>query len=120
MERKGANWEARNEMRNLDLSFKMASEDYTNDLAAVRRDLWNPTNDYFGSPQKTAAVMQSYHFLLIQDEQRAIRGRLIFPRDPTKVRKAGGYFSWDDNGDLVNQARLEQLLREHRDRLIPL
>lgn len=122
MEQKGRNWAVTSDMRMLALAFRMASSDNeTNNLAAIRQDMWNPAYGYLGTPQRALEIMQGYHFLLILDQHQTAQGYLIFPRNPALAQKMGGCFCFEGKeDDWLNWEKIQALLQEYRDRLQPL
>ncbi len=118
MERKGIKWEINADMRTMETAFRIASDDTATNLAEIRREMWNPTNSYFGSAKRTATAMQSCHFLLIVGENNAVHGTIIFPRDPTLAAKLGGSFALDGNSEWLRGEQLQARLKEYSARLI--
>lgn len=118
MERKGIKWEINSNMRTVEMAFRLASDDTATNLTEIRREMWNPTNSYFGSAKQTAAAMQSCHLLLIIGENSAVHGTIIFPRDPTVAAKLGGSFTLDGNAEWLRGEQLQARLKEYSARLI--
>jgi hypothetical protein len=120
LERKGRGWEIRYDMRNVSLAYQLASETATNDLKALRKELWNPGSGYLGSPEKTSYVMQAYHHLVILDEKKGIRGFLTFPRNPSWAAEQGGYLTLNEDAEPISWEKVLECLRKFRDRMEPL
>ena len=118
MESKGVNWEAHSNIRTLDLAFRIAADETTNNLVETRRAMWNTTNGFFRSPSRSAAAMQSSHMLLILGEGNVVRGSVIFPRDPTVAAKLGGSFTLDGNAEWLPWEQLQTRLKEHSAKLV--
>jgi hypothetical protein len=95
-EKKPFSFIALNEMKQIDLAFRLASEDFDGNLAKVREELWNPKNAYFGNPRLT---LQKYHLFVVVDEKKAVLGSIVFPRDPKTRERSGGVCSLDEENE---------------------
>jgi hypothetical protein len=104
LERKGG-WRFYDEsyMRQLQLALRLVSQD-TNNLAEMRRELWNPTNEYYSQPRNFPPVLQTYHLLIIKDETNGVIGSIVFPRDRQRRDRSGGRISLEDQKNILNDS----------------
>lgn len=121
MEQKGRNWEVLGGMRNFATAYQIVSDDGTNDIAIIRRDIWDSIDGHWSTTRRTLDVRQAFHCLVIVDDSQKAQGYLIFPRDPSVAQKAGGYFCFGSAGyEAAPWEKIQALLSEYRDRLQPL
>ena len=114
-ERKGRRFYEYNNMRQLELAFRMALGDENGSLNKTRQALWKTPNDYFGQLK----WMQTYHLLVVTKNDGTLGGLIVFPRDASVFKEVGLYCSVEGQ-ERVNLpiAQLSGLLQKYQGYLI--
>ena len=120
-EKKSFRFEALNEMKQLELAFRIAIDDADGNLANARSELWDPKNDYFGSPQAAGRMLQRYHLLAVVDENGIVLGAIVFPRNAETRERSGGVCSLEEENDSNPRSKkISELLHKYQARLVAL
>lgn len=82
-----------NNMRQLDLAFRIIEGDTSEDLNEIRRELWKSPSEYLPQSKSFPPIIQSYHLLVVINNKGQINGVIIFPRDAKVFGKSGGFYS---------------------------
>lgn len=108
-----------NNMRQLDGALQQAALEYGGEIAVMRSHLWDSKDSYFRSGM-SKALRENYHVLAIVDAQGKMAGHLIFPRAADRRMRTGGLYSFNQEGGLLSEARVRELLDRHRQNLVSL
>lgn len=111
-----------NNLKQLELAFRMASNDEDGDVTKIRRELWDPKGEIFGSSKQAKSWMQSYQILVITDEQHRGKavGTIIFPRDGERRKRGRGCYSFGGIEERFSLEKLPELIKKHEGRLVAL
>lgn len=121
LERKGKWFTEYNNMRQLELAFRMAIQDENDNLEKGRKALWKSPNEYFNQSQSLPPLMQAYHLLVVTKDDGAVDGVIIFPRNTEALKAAGAYCSIGEKEYGPIPAKdLDALLQKYRKHLTAL
>ncbi len=113
MERKGKRHEARYNIKQLDISFRIELNDAGDNLSVARQAMRQPD-------RQVVRLLQDVHFLLIVNKSGIMEGYVLFPRDPVQFEDYGGFYFAEETEKWLSREQMQQLLQKHRDNLEPL
>lgn len=108
-----------NNMKQIQLAFRIAYEDEGGDLGKIRAVLWDSKSDYLPSRDKALSMLQKYAVLVVVQKDQS-PGVIIFPREPILRNRIGGFYSWGDEGGSLRSKELSEFIKLHQANLLAL
>lgn len=114
---KGRNFRALNDMRELEMAFRIScAETNGNNLSAFRKEFFQTAASFQTYDGKS--WMETYQIYFVALEDQKVAGLIVFPRDADLRKRSGAIVSLNESRDIVPAERISEFMRTNLSHLV--